>query len=82
MTVGAYAVGPVSGAAFNPAVALGVMLLGLAEAGDMLVMMVVQLAAGAAAAFTFNSLDLGDDKPTTATASEQAGLRDAGAPER
>ena len=80
VTAGAYAVGPISGAAFNPAVALGVMLLGLAEAGDMLVMILVQFSAALVAAFAFTGLDLGDDKPTTATQSEQAGLREAGEP--
>jgi hypothetical protein len=33
------------------------------------------------AAFLFNVLDLGDDKATTATPAQQAGLRPAGAPE-
>jgi hypothetical protein len=29
----------------------------------------------------FNALDLGNDKPTTATVAQQAGLRQVGAPE-
>jgi hypothetical protein len=36
---------------------------------------------GAAAALLFNALDLGNDKPTTATVAEQARLRQVGAPE-
>jgi len=39
-----------------------------------------QFTAGAAAAIVFNLLDLGDDKPTTATPAEQAQLEEAGTP--
>ena len=80
VTAGAYAVGPVSGAVFNPAVAVGVALLGLAEAGDMLLMMLIQFGGAATAAVLFDKLDLGEDKPTTATPGEQAGLRAAAEP--
>lgn len=74
---GAYAVGGISGAAFNPAVAVGLVVLGLAGPGALAVYLPAQLLAGAAAALVFNALDLGDDKPTTATAAEQAGLKGA-----
>jgi aquaporin Z len=77
VTVGAYAVGGISGAAFNPAVAVGVVVLGLAEPGMLLVYFVAQLAGAAAAGVLFNALDLGDDKATTATPAEQAALRPA-----
>ncbi|HUF12698.1 MAG TPA: aquaporin [Longimicrobiales bacterium] len=80
VTAGAYAVGPVSGAVFNPAVALGAALLGMAEFGEMILLIVVQLIAGVAGAFLFRGLDLGDDKPTTATRREQTGLRGAAEP--
>lgn len=75
--VGAYAVGPISGAAFNPAVAIGAVLMGLARAADLWIFLVANLAGGAAAALVFNGLDLGAAKPTTASPAEQAELRGA-----
>ena len=75
--VGAYAVGPISGAAFNPAVAIGAVLMGLARAADLWIFLVANLAGGTAAALVFNGLDLGAAKPTTATPAEQAELRGA-----
>lgn len=77
--VAAFAVGPISGAVLNPAVAVGVTVLGLTGAANLWVYFVANFAAGAVAALLFNALDLGNDKPTTATASEQARLRQAGA---
>lgn len=73
----AFAVGGISGAALNPAVALALVLLGIAAPGALAIYLPAQLLAGAAAALAFNALDLGDDKPTTATAAEQRGLRGA-----
>jgi aquaporin Z len=75
--VGAYAVGGISGGAFNPAVAVGLLVLGLADFGNLGIYLVANLAGGAAAALLFNALDLGDDKPTTATAADQRGLEPA-----
>ncbi|HEX6135398.1 MAG TPA: aquaporin [Longimicrobiales bacterium] len=80
--VGAYAVGGISGGAFNPAVAVGITLLGISSWGNLWLYLVANLLGGAAAGVVFNALDLGSDKPTAATAAEQAGLRspaDAGA---
>lgn len=79
--VGAFAVGPISGAAFNPAVAIGVTVLGLAPASSLWIYLLANLAGGAAAGVLFNALDLGNDKPTTATVAQQAGLRQVGTPE-
>jgi aquaporin Z len=73
--VGAYAVGGISGGAFNPAVAVGLTLLGLSTLGNLWIYLVATLLGGAAAAAVFNVLDLGADKPTAATEAEQAGLR-------
>lgn len=75
--VGAFAVGGISGGAFNPAVAVSLVIMGLVEASSIWIYLVANLLGGAAAAVLFNVLDLGNDKPTTATASEQAGLRPA-----
>lgn len=74
VTVGAYAVGGISGGAFNPAVAIGILLLGLVESSHIWIHLVADLAGGAAAALLFNALDLGQDKPTAATPAEQRGL--------
>ncbi|MFW6088806.1 MAG: MIP/aquaporin family protein [Gemmatimonadota bacterium] len=78
--VGAYAVGGISGAAFNPAVAVGAVLLGLAAVGDLWIFLVANLAGGAAAALVFNAFDFGADKPTTSTPAEQANLEAAATP--
>ena len=72
---GAYAVGGISGGAFNPAVAIGITFMGISAAGNLWIYLVANLAGGAAAALVFNALDLGSDKPTAATLADQAGLR-------
>jgi aquaporin Z len=77
--VAAFAIGPISGAVLNPAVAIGVVVLGLTEASNLWVYFVANFAGGALAAVLFNALDLGNDKPTTASVDEQAKLRQAGA---
>ncbi|MGH7444635.1 MAG: MIP/aquaporin family protein [Longimicrobiales bacterium] len=77
--VGAYAVGSISGAAFNPAVAVGVVLMKLAQPADLWIYLVANFAGGAAAALVFNALGLGADKPTTATPADQERLRGAAA---
>jgi len=50
---GAYAMGPVTGAAFNPAVVVGVTLLGLFAAGNIWIYLVANFAAASAAAALF-----------------------------
>jgi aquaporin Z len=79
--IGAYAVGGISGGAFNPAVAVGLVVMGIVGANSLWIYLLANLLGGAVAAILFNALDLGDDKPTTATVGEQAGLRQAGAPQ-
>ena len=80
--VGAYAVGSISGGAFNPAVAVGITLMGLSAPADLWIFLVADFLGGAAAAAVFRSLDLGNDKATTATREEQADLRPAATTER
>ncbi|MGH7448366.1 MAG: MIP/aquaporin family protein [Longimicrobiales bacterium] len=75
--VGAYSVGAISGGAFNPAVAIGITVLGLSAPGFLWVFLLANLLGGAAAALLFNALDLGDDKATTATPADQARLQGA-----
>jgi aquaporin Z len=50
---GTYAMGPISGAAFNPAVVVGLTLLGLSAAGNIWIYLVAQFAAASAAAALF-----------------------------
>lgn len=78
--VGAFAAGPISGGVFNPAVAVGITVLGLSSAATLPLYLVATFAGGAFAAILFNLLDLGNDKPTTATPVDQANLRPAGTP--
>lgn len=51
--VGAFAMGPVSDAAFNPAVTLGLVLMGLFSWPSLLIYLVAQLAGGVLAAVVF-----------------------------
>lgn len=51
--VGAYAVGSISGGAFNPAVALGAMVMGLFSWGDIWIYLIACFLGGAVAAIVF-----------------------------
>ena len=55
MTAGAYAVGGISGAVFNPAVAVGVCLLGLISWGSFWLYLVAGFAAAVVAALAFKA---------------------------
>ena len=59
--VGAYAVGAVSGGAFNPAVAIGITVMGLSIVSNIWIFLVANFVGGAVAAIVFNSLNP-DDK--------------------
>jgi aquaporin Z len=54
--VGAFAVGPISGGAFNPAVAVGVAFMQLLHAGDIWIHLVADFAGGAVAALAFRAI--------------------------
>ena len=58
--VGAYAVGTVSGGAFNPAVAFGASVMGLFSWSNIWIYLVADLAGGAAAAFIFKAAHPGE----------------------
>ena len=58
--VGAFAVGSISGGAFNPAVAVGAAVMKLVGFSQIWIHIVADLAGGAVAAFTFKALDPGD----------------------
>ena len=63
VVVGAFAVGPVSGGAFNPAVALGAATAQIAEWTNIWIPLLADFAGGAAAAGVFNALNMGGDGP-------------------
>jgi aquaporin Z len=64
VVVGAFAVGPVSGGAFNPAVGVGVTVMGLADITHLIVYLIADFAGGAVAALVFNAIDMGGDRTT------------------
>jgi aquaporin Z len=57
---GAYAVGTISGGAFNPAVALGAMVMGLFSWGDIWIYAIATVLGGVAAAYAFLSTQPGE----------------------
>lgn len=59
--VGAYAVGSVSGGAFNPAVAVGIIIMGLIDISSIWIFLIANFLGGIAAAIAFNALNP-DDK--------------------
>jgi aquaporin Z len=63
---GAYAVGGISGGAFNPAVAVGITVMGLVAPSSIWIFLVADFLGGAAAGLLFNALDLGDEKASSA----------------
>ena len=71
---GAYSVGAISGGAFNPAVAVGVTLMGLSAPANLWIFLAADLLGGAAAAVVFNTLDLGQDKALHVEAARQPSI--------
>lgn len=57
---GALAVGAVSGGAFNPAVAIGITMMGLSAVANIWIFFVANFAAAVAAAFVFKFVNSGD----------------------
>ena len=58
--MGAYAVGSISGAAFNPAVALGASIMNIFAWGNIWIYLVAEIAGGAVAALVFRYLHPGE----------------------
>lgn len=54
---GAYSVGTISGGAFNPAVAVGITIMGLSSVVNIWIYLVAHLAGAAVAAFTFRAIN-------------------------
>ncbi len=59
--VGAFAVGGISGGAFNPAVAVGISILGLSAWANIWIFLVANLAAAVVAALVFKATNAADD---------------------
>ena len=59
--VGAFAVGGISGGVFNPAVAIGITLMGLSAAQDIWIFLVENLLGGVVAAVTFKIVNPSDE---------------------
>jgi aquaporin Z len=59
--VGTYAVGSISGGAFNPAVAVGITVMGLSAAQNIWIFLVANLAGGAVAAVAFKAVNPSGD---------------------
>lgn len=57
---GAFAVGPISGGAFNPAVAVGITIMGLSAVANIWIFLVANFAGAAAAAFIFKAINPND----------------------
>ncbi len=55
--IGAYSVGSVSGAAFNPAVAVGITIMGLSRLADIWIFLLATFAGGAVAALVFRFIN-------------------------
>ena len=55
--IGAFAVGDISGGAFNPAVAVGITIMGISAWANLWIYLVANFAGGAVAAFTFKFLN-------------------------
>jgi aquaporin Z len=74
---GAFAVGGISGGAFNPAVAVAITMFGIVGTGSLWIYLVANFAGAAAAAVLFNALEMDDDKAVAAKPADQASLRSA-----
>ena len=73
VAVGAYAVGAVSGGAFNPAVAIGGMVMGLLSWSDIWIYLIANFAGGAAAAAVFLYTQPGEKERGDVRAAEPGG---------
>ena len=62
VVVGAFAVGPVSGGAFNPAVAVGMTSMGLSTIRELWIFLVGDFGGGLVAGLVFIILDMGGDR--------------------
>ncbi|NLX97627.1 MAG: porin [Rhodopirellula sp.] len=73
--VGAFAVGGVSGGAFNPAVAVGITLMGLSKLSNIWIFLAANFAGGAVAAFVFRAIHPDDIAQQSRQMSEEKLIR-------
>lgn len=73
--VGAFAVGSISGGAFNPAVAVGISLMGLSSWVNIWIFLVSELVGGALAAYAFKAIHPAKGKPAMAVSESQSEQR-------
>ncbi len=71
VVTGAYAVGAVSGGAFNPAVAIGATVMGLADLSDIWIYLIACPLGGAAAAIAFNYVNAEPRAPSTRASADR-----------
>ena len=72
VTAGAYAVGPISGAVFNPAVAVAISLMGLSSWVNIWIFLVAGFLGGALAAYAFKAIHPSTDRPEMAVSESQS----------
>ena len=61
MLVGAFSVGNISGGAFNPAVAVGISVMGLSSWSNIWIYLVAEFVGGAVAAAAFKAVNPADN---------------------
>jgi aquaporin Z len=71
VATGAFAVSAVSGAAFNPAIAIGATVMGLFDLGDIWIYLIACPLGGAAAATAFNYVNAEPRAPSTRAAADR-----------
>ena len=70
--VGAYSVGPISGGAFNPAVAVGIAIMGLTQLANLWIYLVANFAGGAVAALIFQAVNSEETEATSEAPAAEA----------
>ncbi|MCU1677812.1 MAG: porin [Frankiales bacterium] len=65
VVTGAFAVGAISGGAFNPAVAIGATVMGLFDVADIWIYLIACLGGGAVAALAFNFVNVVSQAPSS-----------------
>jgi aquaporin Z len=73
--VGAFSVGNISGGAFNPAVAVGISVLGLSSWANIWIYLVAEFAGAAVAAGAFKVLNPAEDVPQPQAKAARAAAR-------
>lgn len=79
VVIGAFAAGPISGGAFNPAIAVGLGTMGVARWAHVLVLVLADLGGGALAGLVFRFLNPDDLDPLPVVADRAEAARHAGA---